>query len=416
MSSTPQTSERASRIKRKQMIALGVIGTVIAVIAMAATYFFDKKSRPMGDPRSQAQAVPLATGGATYNEAEAWRTQVGADVNAMQRQIRELAANQGKAQPAPTGPDLTLGAVPPPVAKSETPAPPKAPAASSETRVADAPKLKDLGDLPPAPPQRKPGEVPARPTAFDPPGTAQGVVAPPKSLIKSLNFEAPPAKEKQAPKGDDQSLEGTYIPRGTFARAVLMSGMKAPTGGQSQSNPSPLQLRIIEPVRMPNGYEADLTGCIVMGNAMGSLESESAKIRLDGISCIDGKEQAYDVAIRGYIAGEDGIEGMSGTVVTKTGQMMGNALMASIGSGIGEAFRSASETQSTSVFGTTTTNTNPGEGFTRGFGAGTQRAFDLLAKYYITLAEKTYPVVEVQPGRVVDIVFQSSIEFKARPK
>ena len=415
MSSTPQTSERASRIKRKQMIALAVIGTIIALVAGAATYFFDKKRVPMGDPRSQAQTVPLATGGATYNEAEAWRTQVGADVNAMQRQIRELAANQGKAQPAPTGPDLTLGTVPSPAAKSETPAPPKAPAPSSETSAASAPKLKDLGDLPPAPPQRKPGEAPARPTAFDPPGMAQGVV-PPKSLIKSLNFDAPPAKEKQVPKADDQSLEGTYIPRGTFARAVLMSGMKAPTGGQSQSNPSPLQLRIIEPVRMPNGYEADLTGCIVMGNAMGSLESESAKIRLDGISCIDGKEQAYDVAIRGYIAGEDGIEGMSGTVVTKTGQMMGNALMASIGSGIGEAFRNASETQSTSVFGTTTTNTNPGEGFTRGFGTGTQRAFDLLAKYYITLAEKTYPVVEVQPGRVVDIVFQSGIEFKARPK
>lgn len=416
MSSTPQTSERASRIKRKQMFALAIIATVIALVAIAATYFFDKKSIPMGDPRSQAQVVPLATGGATYNEAEAWRTQMGADVNSMQRQIRELAANQGKAPQAPAAPDPLQGTVATPVAKSETPAPPKAPGTPPEGRAVDPPKLKDLGDLPPAPPQRKPGESPARPTAFDPPGAAQGVTGPPKSLIKSLTFDAPPAKEKQAPKGDDQSLEGTYIPRGTFARAVLMSGMKAPTGGQSQSNPSPLQLRIIEPVRMPNGYEADLTGCVVMGNAMGSLESESAKIRLDGISCIDGKEQAYDVAIRGYIAGEDGIEGMSGTVVSKTGQMMANALMASIGSGIGEAFRSASETQSTSVFGTTTTNTNPGEGFQRGFGTGTQRAFDLLARYYITLAEKTYPVVEVQPGRVVDIVFQSGIEFKARAK
>ena len=37
-------------------------------------------------------------------------------------------------------------------------------------------------------------------------------------------------------------------------------------------------------------------------------------------------------------------------------------------------------------------------------GAGIGRALDRLAQYYITLAEKIFPVIEVDAGRLVDVV------------
>ena len=51
-----------------------------------------------------------------------------------------------------------------------------------------------------------------------------------------------------------------------------------------------------------------------------------------------------------------------------------------------------------------TATVNQGEQLTSGIGAGVGRALDRLAQYYITLAEKIFPVIEVDAGRAVDVV------------
>jgi conjugal transfer pilus assembly protein TraB len=48
---------------------------------------------------------------------------------------------------------------------------------------------------------------------------------------------------------------------------------------------------------------------------------------------------------------------------------------------------------------------DPGKQFQAGVGTGVGKALDRLSQYYITLAEKMFPIIEVDAGRTVDVVF-----------
>lgn len=423
--SKAQTSTRGSEIKRKQLLLLGGAVAIFTVVALGATYLFTKDAPKREAPTKPPEPISLVTGGSAYSEKEAWRTQLGSDVANMQKQFQEFTRQQQerdrerdeaakKAAAGTGGRDLS-----PPVRPGSTPQ--EGTGAAGQTTAAATTQPPPL-DLPPPPKRPKgngTGPIVQGGGAFDPPAGGLGGSAE-KSAIGSVSFDDP--KKSGAGQNVDgesggmfeKQAAGNYITAGTFGRAVLLNGLDAPTGGQAQSNPSPVLLRLIEPVTLPNGYKVDLKDCVITGNGMGVIESERATIRLDRLSCVDAKGGAIDLSVRGYVAGEDGNAGMRGKLISKTGQMLANALLASVGSGIGEAFKSSSETTSVSGLGTATTTTNPGEGFQRGFGSGTQRAFDMLAKYYIQLAEKTFPIVEVRGGRVVDVVFSKGFLVEGR--
>ena len=209
--------------------------------------------------------------------------------------------------------------------------------------------------------------------------------------------------ESSTQETDDVSIN-KYLPSGSFARVVLLSGLDAPTGGQSQSNPHPVLLKVLDPAQLPNKYKANLKECLITANGYGDLSSERAYIRTDRMSCVDENGKTMDVAFKGYIAGEDGKAGMRGRLISKQGRVLANALLAGIGSGLGQAFQQSASTQSTNAVGGTTSTVNSGQEFQAGISAGVGKAMDQLAKYYITLAEKIYPVIEVDGGRVADVV------------
>jgi len=56
-----------------------------------------------------------------------------------------------------------------------------------------------------------------------------------------------------------------------------------------------------------------------------------------------------------------------------------------------------------------TTTVDPGKQFEAGFGTGVGRALDRLAQYYISLAEKVFPVIEIDAGRSVDVVLTQGV-------
>lgn len=419
-----QTSTRGNEIKRKQLLLLGGAVALFSVVALGATYLFTKDQPTKTATVEPPKPISLVTGGSAYSEKEAWRTQLGSDVANMQKQFQDFARQQ---QERDRQRDEEAKKTAEAAAAAKELAPPVRPgsAASAPTMAVNAPNAGSVAPPPltlPPPPTRPKGTGPGSPISqggpFDPPGgnlggrtggDAIGTVTfddPKKVTTPGVDGESGGLYEKQA--------AGNYITSGTFVRAVLLNGLDAPTGGQAQANPSPVLLRLIEPATLPNGYRVDLKDCVITANGIGVIESERAKIRLDRMSCIDAKGGAIDISVRGYVAGDDGNEGMRGKVISKTGQMLANALLASVGSGIGEAFKNASETTSIGPLGNATTTTNAGDGFTRGFGQGTQRAFDMLAKYYITLAEKTFPIVEVRGGRVVDIVFSRGFVLEGR--
>jgi conjugal transfer pilus assembly protein TraB len=216
--------------------------------------------------------------------------------------------------------------------------------------------------------------------------------------------DARPATEPTANK-DRQAAKtpGTYLPSGSFVRAVLLAGLNAPTGGQAQSNPHPVLLRLVDHAQLPNQFRLKAKDCLIVGSGYGDLSSERAYIRTESLSCVSASGEALDLPIKGYVAGEDGKAGVMGRLITKQGQVLANALIAGIGSGLGQAFQQSASTTSTSPLGSTST-VKSGEEFKAGIASGVGKAMDRLAQYYISLAEKLYPVVEVDAGRLVDVV------------
>lgn len=213
------------------------------------------------------------------------------------------------------------------------------------------------------------------------------------------------------PAGDTASAQKTtsnYLPAGMFGQAVLLAGLDAPTGGQAQSNPQPVLLQLRELAILPNEFRYDWAKCLVTGAGYGDLSSERGFIRLESLSCVAHDGKVLDVALKGYVVGEDGKAGMRGRLVSKQGQVLGNALLAGVVAGIGSGLERSSTIQSVSPLGTTS-STKAGHEFQAGIGAGVGRALDRLADYYIRLADKMFPVIEIDAGRIVDIILTQGV-------
>ncbi|HDR9174384.1 TrbI/VirB10 family protein [Burkholderia vietnamiensis] len=205
-----------------------------------------------------------------------------------------------------------------------------------------------------------------------------------------------------------------YLPSGTHMHVTLLNGADAPTGGSGQSNPMPVLVTVSGPAKLPNGFQADLKNCTITTYANGDLSSERAIFKLDRLSCIDDDAGAIDVQLKGYLTGPDGKVGIRGRLVSKTGQAMANALYAAVGSGIGGAFKNAGTTFVNPGLGTAIQQQSMSEGFRSGFGEGVSKGMDRIAQYYINLADKMYPVVEVDPGLEGDVVLMTGTSIERR--
>lgn len=234
----------------------------------------------------------------------------------------------------------------------------------------------------------------------------------PRLVIKKVS-NASKDKEKNADKKEGISKNRTrerkaddLLITGTFARARLLNGVEAPSGGQANGNPVPMLLEIKDPAFLPNRYRSDIKRCMVTANATGDLSSERVLVRLDRLSCITQSRGAIDVKVTGYVTGEDGKTGLKARVVTRSGQAIANALLVGTLSGLGEAVSLAAQDSSTNFAGTVTHSVN--NPWRAGLGEGMQDALDRVADYYLKLADKIFPVLEVDAGRDVDIVITQS--------
>ena len=86
----------------------------------------------------------------------------------------------------------------------------------------------------------------------------------------------------------------------------------APTGGQSQTNPHPVLLRLVDSAVLPNRYRGQVRECFVIGAGYGDISSERAYIRTENLSCVRHDGSTLEIAIQGSIFGEDGKVGSAG--------------------------------------------------------------------------------------------------------
>jgi conjugal transfer pilus assembly protein TraB len=231
---------------------------------------------------------------------------------------------------------------------------------------------------------------------------SEGNTAPPTASI------APTAPATVAPNTKRKTVDN-YLPV-SFTPALLLGGLDAPTGGQSQTNPHPVLMRLESNAILPNRFRAGIKECLVVGGGYGDISSERCYIRTERLSCVRQDGGIVETPLKGSVFGEDGKIGMRGRLVEKQGQVLANAFLAAGVGGIGQALQSRASVVSTTALGSTSTVAS-GREFEAAIGTGVGRAMDRLAQYYISLAEKVFPIIECDAGRKIDVVITEGIRL-----
>jgi len=201
-----------------------------------------------------------------------------------------------------------------------------------------------------------------------------------------------------------------YIPAGSYAKAVLLSGVDVSVGVSSQTNPQPVLLRLIHRGSLPNKFFGKIRDCRIIAAASGELSSERAQFRLEKLSCIEPDGRVIETDVDGYISGEDGKNGMRGRLVMRDIEVLKRGFLGGLLSGLGKATSQSFNTTSVSPFGAVSTVKN-GDIFKQAGSEGAGNAFELMARYNIQRAEQYQPVIQVSAGREVTVIFHSGRAF-----
>lgn len=258
-------------------------------------------------------------------------------------------------------------------------------------------------ELPP-PPSAVPTSSPAGALLPPPPGSsaARGGAKPvaPSVGIAEIVIPLPEGA------GDEAETERTvdnFIPAGSFGRSILLSGLDAPTGGQSQNDPVPFVVKLKDNGRLPNGFRSRVRECHVVLAGYGDISSERVYGRTETLSCILKDGRVVETPLKGYIAGEDGKAGMRGRLVSKQGALIARSLLAGIAGGIGDGISQSYTTTSTSALGVVE-SVDTDRIAEQGLAEGLSTALDRVSRWYLERADETYPVIEVDAARMADIV------------
>ncbi len=196
--------------------------------------------------------------------------------------------------------------------------------------------------------------------------------------------------------------QNTFISDGSFVRVVMVTGVDAPTGGQSQEDPLPVLFETVGKLDMPNNYKMNIKGCRFLGYAWGSLSTERVNARIESGSCIiNGK--AVSINVKGQVFGEDGKPGVRGKVVSKQGQALSAAALSSALEAIGGLYGNTTGTTSMGALGVQRTVSGK-DVRESAIGGGVSGATEKLSEFYLRRAEELFPIVEVHAGRAVEIL------------
>lgn len=226
--------------------------------------------------------------------------------------------------------------------------------------------------------------------------------------VGNTPLQAEPEKKTDKKKINKKDL---IVPAGSFVRAQLASGVIAPTGGQGATDPVPALLRVTGLTQLPNFHKADIKNCFLLAETKGNLATETVNFRLKTLTCKRADGSTLEREVSGYVTGENGMEGMAGRVVSKQGAVIARAFLAEFASGIGDAFESSGTT--TSITGAGIIETlDPSKTAQTGLASGLSEAFSRLGDFYMDLAEQMVPVIEINAGRNVDVVFIKSVNLE----
>ncbi len=225
-----------------------------------------------------------------------------------------------------------------------------------------------------------------------------------KISISLTPLDAKPLKEE----GPIKTVDNT-IPAGSFAKAVLLSGVDASAAMNATSDPRPMLLRIVDPGRLPRRFKSDLEDCHCTASAYGDISSERVYARLEKLTCTERLTgEIIETQVAGYVAGPDGRAGIRGAVVAKDSAFLARSLVGGVFAGLSNISSPQRQQDYINPFSAGNPKIDApskSELFKSGVAEGGASALDRLSKYYIERAEQLQPVIQVSAGQEVDIVF-----------
>ncbi|HJT20987.1 MAG TPA: TrbI/VirB10 family protein [Nitrospira sp.] len=263
----------------------------------------------------------------------------------------------------------------------------------------------------------------ARPTPGGAPAAAANPSRPtqgfqpiqPQAQINRIRVFSPDPQPAQGPGAPTKY----WIPTGTMVPVKLLTGLDAPgksaaTGGE----PHPVLMFAEDMSVLPNNVQMDMRECFVLGEGIGDLSEERAKIRAVSLSCVKKDEQsAVDIRLRGVLTGEDGKIGLRGPVVQREGAILAKALLAGFVQGISRVFMPyqqgffiAPSPQQAFNF------PDPGQVAMAGVAGGMGGAAQTLARHYTQLAKEIYPIIEIDAGRQGTLIVTEGREIAEAPQ
>ena len=286
----------------------------------------------------------------------------------------------------------------------------------------------ETGNAPGGVPATDPWFRGAAPAASPPSGQQPAAPAAPARMIETFELDGAPQSSVRDPRSGAELVAdavakpvGVWLPAGSHAQAVVLAGVDASAGVSSQGDPRPVLLRITGPAwtAAEDGaaLAVDVDGCTVTGAAHGDLSSEKVYVRFRTMTCAGPKPgTVVETDVAGFVAGS-GKTGVRGPVVSREGALVEKAFLAGLVSGAGQGVAQAFQPQAvaTGAGGAAVANTALGDIGRAGLGAGASSAGQKVADYMIRRAEQYQPVIQLQAGTRVTLVFLEGARIDGRP-
>lgn len=202
-----------------------------------------------------------------------------------------------------------------------------------------------------------------------------------------------------------------HIPATSYVSGHLLGGIAVSTSVNSAHEPIPVIIKLTGRGNLPPDFAVDIKECRLLASCYGDISSERAIIRAEELVCEDKKYGLIvSTKVAGVIYGDDGANGIRGTIVSMSEKHLKNAFIGGVLSGFSTTAKGQGAFDITSLGAISTKKQGMKDMAKDGFLGGTSSAAEKLADYHIKLAENISPVILVPGGTKVDVVFTKSVE------
>lgn len=206
-----------------------------------------------------------------------------------------------------------------------------------------------------------------------------------------------------------------YIPATSYVTGKLLGGIAVSTAVSASAAPIPVVIRLETRGNLPRDFAVDIKHCRILGSAYGDISSERAVIRAEEMVCEDRQEELVTTTrVAGVIYGDDGMNGIRGSIVSMSEKHFKNAFTSGVVSGFANTASGQSGLNITSLGAINTKRKNGREMAEEGLMSGVSSAAEKLADYHIKLAENISPVILIPGGTRVDVMFTKGVHIGSR--